>query len=450
MIKVIVADDDATARRILVRMLAPEYEVSAFADGEEAFRHFLAAGAEVVLTDMKMPKMDGLELLTRIKEVSPETIVFVITGYSSIDSAVTVVKKGAYDYIAKPFEPEDVQLRLRRALRERHLEQRVRVLHRERELETDKHRFVTGNARMLEILDLAKRVAQADSTVLIQGETGVGKELVARLIHQWSPRQEHSFVPVNCSALAEGVMESELFGHEKGAFTGAVNRRIGFFELAHRGTIVLDEIGTADANFQVKLLRVLQDRIVYRVGSTAAVNVDVRVVASTNQDLEQEARDGLFRSDLYYRLSVVTLHVPPLRERKDDIPLLVEHFLRKYRHINPRIEGITAEGLAALAGYDFPGNVRELENIIERAVILERGGRLSPESLFIDCRRPTGPCLTAPEQAEGKLPIREAEREHILRVLEKCNGKKVQAAQLLGINKTTLWRKMKRYGLDDA
>ncbi len=448
MTRVIVVDDDDMACRILVRMLTPKYEVTIFTDGEEAFRHFLAVGTEVVLTDMKMPKMDGLELLTRVKEVRPETIVFVITGYSSIDSAVAAIKKGAYDYIAKPFEPEDVQLRLQHALRERHLEEQVRVLHRERELKTDKYRFVTGNARMLGILDLAKRVAKADSTVLIQGETGVGKELVARLIHQWSPRHEYPFIPVSCSALADGVIESELFGHEKGAFTGAVNQRIGFFELAHSGTIVLDEIGTADANFQVKLLRVLQDRIVYRVGGTAAVKVNVRVIASTNQDLEEEARKGLFRSDLYYRLSVVTLHIPPLRERKDDIPLLVEHFIRKYHHINPRIKGVAAEGLSALAEYNFPGNVRELENIIERAMILERGEQLLPGSLFIDCRQPTDPCVGTPEQPVERMSIREAEREHILRMLEKCNGRKVQAAQLLGINKTTLWRKIKKYGLN--
>ena len=244
-------------------------------------------------------------------------------------------------------------------------------------------------------------------------------------------------------------MESELFGHEKGAFTGAAGRRIGYFEMAGGGTLLLDEIGTADGNFQVKLLRALQDRTIYRVGSAAAIDIDVRVIASTNQDLKRDAEAGLFRSDLYYRLSVMTLHVPPLRERKDDIPLLADYFLVKYRHINPRIEGIDTEGLATLNNYDFPGNVRELENIIERAMILERGTSLSPASLFIDCRSPLieVPAADTPEQRED-LPIREAEKQHILKILEKCNGRKLLAAEMLGINKTTLWRKMKKYGID--
>ncbi len=447
--RIIIAEDDDMTRRILVRMLGNDYDVSDFDNGEDAYLHFLDQGAQLVLTDMKMPKMDGMELLTRVKQARPDTVVIVITGFSSIDSAVTAVKQGAYDYIAKPFDPEDVALRLQRGLRERRLEQQVETLHQERELEAGKYHFVTGNAEMLKVLDLARRVARADSTVLIQGETGVGKELVARLIHQWSQRCDHAFVPVNCSALAEGVMESELFGHEKGAFTGAAGRRIGFFEMADKGSILLDEIGTADGNFQVKLLRTLQDRTIYRVGSAAAIDVDVRVIASTNQDLKQDAQAGRFRSDLYYRLSVMTLHIPPLRERKDDIPLLVDYFLAKYRHINPRVEGIDADGLATLDVYDFPGNVRELENIIERAMILEHGSRLSPASLFIDCRCPFPP--DSPRQSATKneeLPIREAEKQHILKILEKCNGKKTLAAELLGINKTTLWRKMKKYGLD--
>jgi len=449
-IKIIIAEDDAMTRKILVRMLSTEYEVNDFGNGEDAYRYFLDNGAQLVLTDLKMPKMDGMELLTRVKEANADTVVIMITGFSSIDSAVTAIKEGAYDYIAKPFEPEDVALRLKRALREKRLEQQVEALNQERVIGSGRHHFVTANAGMLNVLDLAKRVARADSTVLIQGETGVGKELVARLIHQWSPRHDFPFVPVNCSALAEGVVESELFGHEKGAFTGAAERRIGYFEMADQGTLLLDEIGTANSNFQVKLLRALQDRTIYRVGSATAIDVDVRVIASTNQDLKLEAEEDLFRSDLYYRLSVMTLHIPPLRERKDDIPLLVDYFLDKYRHINPHIDGIDTNGLVALNGYDFPGNVRELENIIERAMILERGSRLSPESLFIDSRFPAS---SAPEvepiAKKEDLPIREAEKQHILKVLENCNGKKLVAAEMLGINKTTLWRKMKKYGLDN-
>ncbi|SEA46398.1 two component, sigma54 specific, transcriptional regulator, Fis family [Desulfuromusa kysingii] len=447
--KIIIVEDDAMTRRILVRMLSPLYNVSDFGNGEDAYRHFLDQGAQLVLTDMKMPKMDGMELLTRVKEASPDTVVIMITGFSSIDSAVTAIKHGAHDYIAKPFEPADVAHRLQRALREKRLEQKVEALNQERAIDSGRYHFVTANAEMLNVLELAKRVARTDSTVLIQGETGVGKELVARLIHQWSPRNEFPFVPVNCSALADGVVESELFGHEKGAFTGAVGHRIGYFEMADQGTLLLDEIGTANSNFQVKLLRALQDRSIYRVGSATAINVNVRVIASTNQNLRQEAEADLFRSDLYYRLSVMTLHIPPLRERKDDIPLLVEYFLSKYRHINPRVVDIDAAGLTALNAYNFPGNVRELENIIERAMILERGRTLSSESLFIDSRHvspPEEPTATMPPGEN--LPIREAEKQHILKVLEKCNGKKLLAAEMLGINKTTLWRKMKKYGLD--
>ena len=448
-IKIIVAEDDSMARRILVRMLSSEYDVSDFDNGEDAYRHFLNHGAQLVLTDMKMPKMEGMELLTRVKQARPDTVVIMITGFSSIDSAVTAIKRGAYDYIAKPFEPEDVAQRLRRALREQHLEQQVEALQQEREMLSGRSHFVTGNATMLNVLNLAKRVARTNSTVLIQGETGVGKELIARLIHKLSPRCEHAFVPVNCSALAEGIMESELFGHEKGAFTGASGRRIGYFEMANQGSLLLDEIGIADSNFQVKLLRAIQDCAIYRVGRAAAIDIDVRFIASTNQDLKQDVEAGLFRSDLYYRLSVMTLHIPPLRERKDDIPLLVSHFLAKYSHINPHIDGISAEGLAALSHYDFPGNVRELENIIERAMIIERGLQLSPESLFIDCRCAPSPSLAAGlAKVDEDLPIREAEKQHILKVLEKCNGKKMVAAEMLGINKTTLWRKMKKYGLE--
>gem|GEM_PF-2138039 len=292
---------------------------------------------------------------------------------------------------------------------------------------------------------VAKKVARTDSNVLIQGETGVGKELVARLVHDWSPRAEHAFVPVNCGALAEGVLESELFGHEKGAFTGAANRRLGNFELADKGTLMLDEIGTTDHNFQVKLLRVLQDRMIYRVGSATPIPVDVRIIAATNLDLVRAAREEAFRSDLYYRLSVVTLQVPPLRERMEDLPLLVRHFIRKYQQINPRVTDVSEDGLRRLENYAYPGNVRELENIIERAMILEAGDRLGPASLLVG----------GEENAEGggesapPLAIEEAEKELIQRVLQQCNGRKAEAARLLGINKTTLWRKLKRYGMED-
>jgi len=440
--KILVVDDDPMARRILQRMLEPGYLVTSFENGEEALRHFLQHGADLVLTDLKMPRMDGMELLGRIRQVRPETLVFMITGHSSIDNAVAAIKQGAYDYIAKPFDPDDVLLRLERALRVRKLESRVRTLELENELCRPEAAILSAHPKMLSVLEMARKVARTQSNVLILGETGVGKELVARLIHRSSPRRDKPFVPINCGALTESLLESELFGHEKGAFTGAANRRIGYLELADGGTVLLDEIGTTDNAFQVKLLRVLQDRILYRVGSTGAIPVDLRVIASTNQDLEQEAREESFRSDLYYRLSVMSLRIPPLRERIEDVPLLARHFVAKHQAINPQVETIASAGMAHLLAYDYPGNVRELENIIERAMILSTGRTLEPEHLLLSgCAAQNG---SAPE--EGAPPaLEEAEKEHILSILRQCGGRKTEAARLLGINKTTLWRKLKRY-----
>ena len=446
MVRVIVAEDDPLAASIFRRMLGPEFQVTTFGNGEEAYRYYSANGADVVVTDLRMPRMGGLELLAKVKEISAETIVFIITGYSQVEDAVKAIKLGAYDYIAKPFDPVDVLTRINRAIRERTMSDKLQVYERERELGAVDLMPVTADPGLLQVLELARKVARADSTVLIQGETGVGKELVARMIHNWSPRREHPFVPVNCAALAEGVLESELFGHEKGAFTGAATRRTGYFELAHRGTILLDEIGATTPRFQVKLLRVLQERMLNRVGSSTPIPVDTRVIACTNRVLEQDARTERFRSDLYYRLSVVTIQVPPLRERRGDIPLLADHFVARYRAINPRVTGLAPQSLELLCGYHFPGNVRELENIIERSMILETSDRLTPASVLV--RGNEGHRDDAPDtEAAESCNIDEAERDHIVRVLARCNGRKLEAARLLGINKTTLWRKLKRFGV---
>ena len=444
MSRVIVVDDDPLACRILTRMLGPEHQVTAFGNGEEALDHFRRHGAEIILSDLKMPRLGGMELLVRVKEINPEVPVFIITGHSSLDGAVAAVKNGAYDYIAKPFDPDDVLVRINRALKERRLEETVALYRQERELEQERHTPLTRSRAMEEVLALGRRVARSDSSVLIQGETGVGKELVARMIHHCSPRREQPFVPVNCGALAEGVLESELFGHERGAFTGAIARRAGYFELANHGTLFLDEIGTTGNPFQVKLLRVLQDRTVTRVGSGTPIEVDTRILAATNQNLEEAVRRGTFRNDLYYRLNVVTLVIPPLRERPEDIPLLVEHFMQRYRRINPRVRGIADAGRRLLERYDYPGNVRELENIIERAMILETGEEITPQSLLVEGSG------AGEVPAEESLRMAEAERDHILRVLRSCGGRKLEAARRLGINKTTLWRKMKRYGLENG
>ncbi|ABS26693.1 sigma-54 dependent transcriptional regulator [Anaeromyxobacter sp. Fw109-5] len=449
MARILVVDDDPLAQRVLVRLLCPAHDVHAYGDPAAALRHLADRGADVILTDLRMPGLDGIELLSRARELDPEVLVFVITGHSSIASAVEATKRGAEDYLSKPFEPDDVLLRVERAIERRRLLARVR-LQEEAAAPGGAHGvFLSPHPRMAALAEFARKAARTDSTVLVQGETGVGKEIVARLVHQWSPRAGRAFVSINCGALPETLLESELFGHERGAFTGAMARRAGYFEAADGGTILLDEIGATSPAFQVRLLRVLQERVVQRVGGTTPIAVDVRVIAATNEDLERAAGEGRFRKDLYYRLGVVTLVVPPLRERREDVGPLAEHFLRKYRHVNPAVRGVSPEGLAKLVAYDYPGNVRELENVVERAMILETGEALSPGSLLVG----PGAALAGSraERADAPQPepvaIDDAEREHIRRVLERCGGRRGEAARLLGIDKSTLWRKLKRYGL---
>ena len=446
---IIVVDDDPMAGKILVRMLRAEYQARSFVSPRQALAHFMEHGADIVITDLKMPEMDGMELLRLVKEINGDAIVFIVTGYASVDGAVRAMKMGAHDYLAKPFNPDDVLVKLSRALREQQLEKQCSSYRQQEHRSTGGSPIITGNDHMLAVMAMARKAARTDSSILILGETGVGKELLVRKIHQWSPRCENLLVPVNCSAVAEGIMESELFGHEKGAFTGADATRIGFFEMADKGTIFLDEIGSTDIRFQVNLLRVLQERVIYRVGSPRPIRINVRLVAAANQDLEEEVRAGSFRSDLYYRISVVTITIPPLRERMEDIPLLADHFLRKYSHINPSVRTVSPAGYAMLNSYGYPGNIRELENIIERAMIIETTDALRPESLLIPRQESNGrgepdkplPAFNRPGN------MREMEKEHILKVLAACNGKKIEAARMLGINKTTLWRKMKKYGI---
>ena len=446
---IIVVDDDPMAGKILVRMLRSEYQARAFVDPAQALAHFMEHGADIVITDLKMPEMDGMELLARIKEINADAIVFIITGFASVDGAVRAIKMGAHDYLAKPFNPDDVLVKLTRAIREQSLEKQCSSYRQRDDRSTDGVHIISSNEQMLAVMAMARKAARTDSNILIVGETGVGKELMVKKIHHWSPRRNNLLVPVNCSAVAGGIMESELFGHEKGAFTGADKTRTGFFEMADKGTIFLDEIGSTDIRFQVNLLRVLQEGVIYRVGSPRPIPIDVRVVAAANQDLEKEVRAGCFRSDLYYRLSVVTITIPPLRERMDDIPLLVNHFIHKYLHINSSVRGVSTAGYDMLQDYDYPGNVRELENIIERAMIIETTDTLRPESLLIPRQKRSGreTTDTPGSSTAGAGDIREMEKKHIIEVLAACNGKKIEAARRLGINKTTLWRKMKRYGI---
>ncbi|HHL35276.1 MAG TPA: sigma-54-dependent Fis family transcriptional regulator [Desulfobulbaceae bacterium] len=446
---IIVVDDDPTAGKILVRMLRTDYRVQAFTCSRRALAHFMEHGADIIITDLKMPEMDGMELLGRVKEINSETIVFIVTGYASVDGAVRAMKMGAHDYLAKPFNPDDVLVKLTRAIREQRLEKQCSSYRQREDRSAGDSSIITGNEQMLATMAMARKAARTDSNILILGETGVGKELLVKKIHQWSPRRDNLLVPINCSAVAGGIMESELFGHEKGAFTGADKTRIGYFEMADKGTLFLDEIGTTDIRFQVNLLRALQERMIYRVGSPRPIRINVRLVAAANQDLAEEVRAGHFRQDLFYRLSVVTITIPPLRERMDDVGLLADHFLRKYHHINPSVRGVSTEGYGMLQDYGYPGNIRELENIIERAMIIETTDTLRPESLLIPRQERSGRETTSNpgSSAAGPGDIREMEKKHIIEVLAACNGKKIEAARRLGINKTTLWRKMKRYGI---
>jgi len=446
---IIVVDDDPTAGKILVRMLRTDYRVQAFTCSRRALDHFMEHGADIIITDLKMPEMDGMELLGRVKEINSETIVFIVTGYASVDGAVRAMKMGAHDYLAKPFNPDDVLVKLTRAIREQRLEKQCSSYRQREDRSAGDSSIITGNEQMLATMAMARKAARTDSNILILGETGVGKELLVKKIHQWSPRRDNLLVPINCSAVAGGIMESELFGHEKGAFTGADKTRIGYFEMADKGTLFLDEIGTTDIRFQVNLLRALQERMIYRVGSPRPIRINVRLVAAANQDLAEEVRAGHFRQDLFYRLSVVTITIPPLRERMDDVGLLADHFLRKYHHINPSVRGVSTEGYGMLQDYGYPGNIRELENIIERAMIIETTDTLRPESLLIPRQERSGRETTSNpgSSADGPGDIREMEKKHIIEVLAACNGKKIEAARRLGINKTTLWRKMKRYGI---
>jgi len=446
-VRVLVADDDPVACDLLREVLAKEgYEVEVAGGGREALEKGNQRSFDVALLDVWMPDLDGLEVLRGLKAVSPETIIIMMTAFGSIETAIQAIKEGAYDYVSKPFKLEEIKLTISRALERRRLV--LENLRFKQELK-EKYRFeniVGSSDRMLEVYKVIARVAPTRSTVLIQGETGTGKELIARAIHYNSPRADRPFVAIDCSALAESLLESELFGHVKGAFTGAVVAKRGLFEEAHGGTCFLDEVGEISLSTQAKLLRVLQEHEVKRVGGTESVKVDVRVIAATNKDLEKLVAEGRFREDLFYRLSVVTIHLPPLRERREDIPLLVNYFLRKYAAENNRpISHASPEAMALLTEYDWPGNVRELQHVIERAVALTTNAVLLPEDLPPKLR---GVSEEGASTGESSLTLRELEKRHIQRVLKQTKGNKKRAAELLGIHRRTLYRLAKRYGIE--
>jgi len=442
-VKILVVDDEAIVRESLQDWLADAgYQVFAAENGPKALEIIEKERLGIVITDLVMPGMDGIEMMKRAKEIQPDIEVIIITAYASIPTAIAAMREGAYDYIEKPFCPERAELLVKKLAQ--HQELVVENLSLRQRLE-DRYRFeniITKSSKMQRMIELIKVVAKSNATVLITGESGTGKELVARAIHSQSHRQSKPFVAVSCAALPESLLESELFGHEKGSFTGAYARKKGKFEFANGGTLFLDEIGEMSANIQVHLLRVLEEKEFSRVGGNEPIKVDVRVVSATNKDLRKAIEKGEFREDLYYRLNVVPIELPPLRERKEDIPLLAQHFLNKFALENKKeVSEFSPEATEFLLGYDWPGNVRELENAIERAAILAK------DSLITIADLPQENMSLARSTMPEKN-LREVEKEHILDVLGETGGNYSEAARLLGITRMTLYKKAREYSFN--
>lgn len=446
-IQILVVDDEKVMREGCSRILLKEgYRVFTTDCGEGAVERFDREPFDLVLLDLKLPGMGGIETLRRLKEMDPGVTILIVTGYPSIETAVKAIKLGAYDYITKPFDPDTLRIAVNRTLERKNLVAENHHLRQQLKARNEADIIIGRSVAMRNIYELVRRTAPTDSTVLITGESGTGKELIARAIHDYSLREEGEFVTVDCSALVETLLESELFGHVKGSFTGAIQAKYGSFELANGGTFFFDEIGNLSLDIQAKLLRVIQEKEIKPVGSERTIRVDVRIIAATNQDLKQDIAKKTFREDLYYRLNVVPVHIPPLRERKEDISLLVSHFLKKYnRKREIPITRVEPETMKLLMSYDWPGNVRELENGIERALILEDGDTLLPRCFpwFVGKKQ-----MRAIAGNNKVYSLEELERQHIKRVLKETKGHRGQAAGLLGIDRKTLYQKIKKYGLD--
>ena len=454
--KILVADDEQSMREFLDIMLKKEgYKVSLASNGEEVLKLTERDIFDLVLMDIRMPKLDGISALKKIKAISPETIVIMITAYASADTAIKAMKEGAYDYITKPFKVEEIKLIIKNALEKKNLQKENILL---KQVVRDRYHFeniIGQSSKMLALYDLLEKVAPTKTNILITGESGTGKELAAKAIHFNSPRKEKPFVTLNCGAIPEPLIESELFGHMKGAFTDAIATKKGLFEVADEGTIFLDEISELPLLMQVKLLRVLQDKEFKRVGGTEDIRVDVRIISATNKDLEEAVREKRFREDLFYRLNVIQIKLPRLRERREDIPLLADHFLKKYsEELNKNISRISSEALRILLNYEFPGNVRELQNIIERAVALETTQELTTQNLssYLDEQIPLkkGPVdLEIPNEGiDLEKVVGDLERTLLLKALDKTKGIKKKAAELLHINFRSMRYRLEKYGLN--
>lgn len=438
---ILIIDDEQSMADVITQMLdKKDYNILQANSGEEGLRIIRDKVLDVVICDMRMTPIDGLEVLRQAKQLKPQVQFIMITAYGSIEDAVECMKEGAYHYIVKPFKMDELRLLVKRAIEHKELLQENILLKRQLHEKYSFENIIGKSAPMQKVYELMEKVASTDSTVLIYGESGTGKELVAKAIHHTSPRRDKPFVAINCGGLPEGILESELFGHVKGSFTGAVSDKVGLFQVADGGTIFLDEISATSPVIQVKLLRVLQEKEIKRVGDTKDIHVDVRVIAATNKDLSIEVKKGVFREDLYYRLSVIPIQLPPLRDRIEDIPLLVQHFLEK--HSGPGRQNLKTLGdgvMDILLNYDWPGNVRELENVIERAITLCEGTVIQPKDLPEHILRSGRGSLIS---TRLKDIMRQKEREYIRNILAQTNGDKKEAAKILGIDLATLYRKL--------
>ncbi|MCE3009636.1 MAG: sigma-54 dependent transcriptional regulator [Proteobacteria bacterium] len=454
--RILVVDDEESIREFLEIMLKKEgYEVTCAEDGAKAKDLLIKKNFNMIISDLQMPNMTGLELLKHVRETYPDTVFMMITAFGTTETAVEAMKMGAYDYLTKPFKIDEVRLNIQNALRASSLEVENKVLKRELKQEYSFQSIIGNSEPMHRIFDLVRRVSQTPTNILVTGESGTGKEVVAKAIHYNGPLKDRNFVTINCGAIPENLMESEMFGHKKGSFTGAVVDKSGLFEVADGGTLFLDEVGELPTTIQVKLLRAIQERVIRRVGATEDIKVDVRIIAATNRDLEAMVKEGSFRQDLFYRLNVINIKMPPLRERKEDIPLLANHFLKKYNdRLTKQISGISMEAMEVLKKYEYPGNVRELENIIERTVALEGGASILPESLPPFVATPTGRKLASSHEIEigedgidiDKI-LGQIEKELIVKAIHASNGVKKRAAKILKITFRSMRYRVEKYNL---
>jgi len=452
--RILIVDDEESFRHMLSVILIKEgYEVETASNGEEGLRKAAANPFDQILCDIRMPRMDGLGFLGEIKKSGIEATIIVMSAYGTADTAIEAMKLGAYDYVSKPFKPDEIILTLRKAEEREQLRRENQLLRKEVAKEYSFENIVSKNEKMQEIFEVIKKVSHYKSTVLITGESGTGKELVARALHYNSDRAQNPFVAVNCGAIPENLLESELFGHAKGAFTDAIRTKKGLFEEADGGTLFLDEIGELPGQLQVKLLRVLQDGQIRRIGESKPIQIDVRIVAATVKDLPKEVNEGRFREDLFYRLNVLPVHIPPLRERKEDIPLLIHHFIGKYNQaMNKNVAGVDHRAMETLIGYKWYGNVRELENTIERAIVLSEKNHIESDNLPVEINnfREDSLIETLPDEEYSiKKASKSLEINLIQKALRKTKGNHTHAARLLEISHRALLYKIKEYGIVD-